>query len=281
MAGSSYDSITHAVAANTDFWVAVTSDGSSVKFIVDGSLVDTGTISMRLFRGVSVTDLFTLASDYPIGGRPADGTSFGSNVDVRRERAWGRVLTLAEVTAEAASATPIITAGILSNVGLTSTSDLSDTVAGRNFSTVNPNYTSTPSSSGDGYVRFSDWTDGVRRTATFLDMSGPFTLLWHGRTSVLGPADMRLLGNGSAFDAPYLWVGISTGGTELQLQIYTSAVNQIPINTTTPCCGSGGSGTSATGPILPAVSTDWTPRCTGGGTVPTASDLTTSEDWSA
>ncbi|HUR35474.1 MAG TPA: hypothetical protein VM032_16840 [Vicinamibacterales bacterium] len=34
------------------------------------------------------------------------------------------------------------------------------------------------------------------------------------------------------------------------------------------------------GPILPAVSPAWTPRCTGGGTVPTAADLTTSEDWS-
>jgi hypothetical protein len=36
---------------------------------------------------------------------------------------------------------------------------------------------------------------------------------------------------------------------------------------------------SATGPILPAVNADWTPQCTGGGTVPTAADPTDSESW--
>jgi hypothetical protein len=52
------------------------------------------------------------------------------------------------------------------------------------------------------------------------------------------------------------------------------------ILTSTPCCGDSGGGV-ATGPILPAVDPDWTPGCTGGGAVPTQSDLTDSEDWSA
>lgn len=63
----------------------------------------------------------------------------------------------------------------------------------------------------------------------------------------------------------------------------TSTPQVVPVDTSVPCCDTGGvsGGGSAAGPVLPAVSTDWTPRCTGGGTVPTASDLTTSEDWSA
>lgn len=41
------------------------------------------------------------------------------------------------------------------------------------------------------------------------------------------------------------------------------------------CCG----GENATGPILPPTETTWTANCDGGGTVPTAADLTDSENW--
>lgn len=49
-------------------------------------------------------------------------------------------------------------------------------------------------------------------------------------------------------------------------------------STPEPCCGSGGGG-SATGPILPAIVPTWEEACTGGGTVPTAADLTDAENW--
>lgn len=42
-----------------------------------------------------------------------------------------------------------------------------------------------------------------------------------------------------------------------------------------PCCG----GSSATGPILPAIDSSWTPICDGGGTVATVADLTDAENW--
>lgn len=49
-----------------------------------------------------------------------------------------------------------------------------------------------------------------------------------------------------------------------------------------PCCNTSKPGTdnpapTAAGPVLPGFG--WTPRCAGGGTVPSASDLTDSENW--
>lgn len=46
-----------------------------------------------------------------------------------------------------------------------------------------------------------------------------------------------------------------------------------------PCCATNGPAQSATGPILPVITPTWTPECTGGGDVPSASDLTDAEDW--
>lgn len=42
-----------------------------------------------------------------------------------------------------------------------------------------------------------------------------------------------------------------------------------------PCCGD----TAGVGPLLPSVAPDWTGACEGGGTVPTAVDLTDAENW--
>lgn len=47
----------------------------------------------------------------------------------------------------------------------------------------------------------------------------------------------------------------------------------------TPCCGAAPTGStgSNTGDVLPG--TGWTPQCTGGGAIPTATDPTDAEDW--
>lgn len=53
--------------------------------------------------------------------------------------------------------------------------------------------------------------------------------------------------------------------------------------TPAPCCccddGNNGDGSGATGPMLPAIDASWTAMCDGGGTVPTAADLTDAENW--
>lgn len=50
------------------------------------------------------------------------------------------------------------------------------------------------------------------------------------------------------------------------------------IDNSSPCCDAGTTG-SATGPVEQPVSSFWYPACTGGGAVPTASDVAESEDW--
>lgn len=281
-----FDSAAVSLSTGADHWFGVTSTGTSVVFIVDGTVVDTVAFPMRLFRGVALTDLIGCTADNIGSHGSPDGTPIGVNVDARRERTWGRVLTLAELTAEAASSTPIVTGALLSNVGLTSTSDLTDSVAGRDFTTAGPIYTGSPTSSGDGYIRFSKVSDTIRRSAPFLDLSRPFSLLWHQRVSSApsGIVDLRLIGNGAQFEPPYVYLAYVPGGTAF-LEVATSWADspQIPIDQTVQCCCSGasGGGTSAAGDILPVVDPAWTRTCTGGGIVPTAADLANSEDWSA
>jgi hypothetical protein len=84
---------------------------------------------------------------------------------------------------------------------------------------------------------------------------------------------------------PSAWkyVGVGPGGKFTTLAIYQwveSAPDPDPgeLTGSTPepsCCG----GENATGPILPPTGTTWTANCDGGGTVPTAADLTDSENW--
>lgn len=50
-----------------------------------------------------------------------------------------------------------------------------------------------------------------------------------------------------------------------------------------PCCDALSPSQTASnpGPVVPPVSTTWTPVCRGGGAVPTAADIVNSEDWAA
>lgn len=68
--------------------------------------------------------------------------------------------------------------------------------------------------------------------------------------------------------------------------ILVSTVRPTPsIDVSPPCCASTSAQQSQTftpnaGPIKPPVLPDWTPHCSGGGTVPTQADVVNSEDWS-
>lgn len=117
----------------------------------------------------------------------------------------------------------------------------------------------------DGYVRIyvnDVLIDEVTNFAFFQDYTDANKLkeVWFGYFGLLGTLD----------DITFASITAAAATTAPDVIIPTSV----------PCCGDGGGG-AATGPILPPISTDWTPACTGGGTVPTASDLTDSEDWSA
>lgn len=67
----------------------------------------------------------------------------------------------------------------------------------------------------------------------------------------------------------------------------TTLPDQPDLPNTPPCCHSdccggdtpGGQPPGHPGPRLPPVAPDWTPDCTGGGSVPTAADVTDAESW--
>lgn len=271
------DSTATTLSTGADHWLALTSTGSVLKWYIDGSLVETMTFSMRRFRSVQLTEVFGLNQ----------GTGVVSpTIDVRDGRIWGRVLSLVELTAEAASASPVSTSGLLSNVGLTSTSDLSDTVSSIAFVS-----SGTPTTDS-GYIQFNHYNDRITRTAGFLDASMPFSLLFHLKLSATSPDpssffDTHFLSvDGTPSGYPYIWIGNYTpGALDYYVQVYLGGnpdAPQIPLDTSVECCDttSGGGGTNA-GDVKRPADPAWTPSCAGGGSVATAADLTVSEDWSA
>lgn len=260
-----------------DHWAALTSTGTSLKYYVDGTLIDTVPFSMRPFRGVSLVDFYGLQDD--AFGHVASTLL----VDVRYDRTWQRVLTLTELNAEAASPTPISTTSLLTAVGMTGTSDLTDTVSGRDLTAENGPTTAS------GYVRFPYYDSNVNRTASWIDASLPFTLLFHFQISGAEEAfdafyNLRVLGADMDFTAPYIWFGNwPEGSLTWAVEVLlpgTSDAPQLDIDTSIECCDTGGGGTNA-GDVKRPSDPAWTPSCTGGGAVATASDLTVSEDWSA
>lgn len=74
-------------------------------------------------------------------------------------------------------------------------------------------------------------------------------------------------------------------GPTQDLHIYREEdLSSLPTNQSTPCCGSAsGPGTGNAGDALGnnpfQALQPWTPTCAGGGTVPTAADLTDAESW--
>lgn len=71
------------------------------------------------------------------------------------------------------------------------------------------------------------------------------------------------------------------------ITVVLTAIGSLPAPTppapvlvnSTPCCGTSGSSGPTAGATAEFVGPDWTPACTGGGVVPTASDLAASEVW--
>jgi hypothetical protein len=80
---------------------------------------------------------------------------------------------------------------------------------------------------------------------------------------------------------PFNYVEVSPGGRIGLLEVYdtTPTPNPDPGElmgpTPEPCCGDS----AGTGPLLPPTVSDWDAACAGGGTVPTAADLTDAENW--
>jgi hypothetical protein len=102
----------------------------------------------------------------------------------------------------------------------------------------------------------------------------------------------ELLGGGNSVPADNHLVGVQVGyagliGENEQVVIETEGADptespdaDIETQSSTPCCGDTvAPGGVATGEVGKAVSPDWTAACAGGGSVPTASDLTDAEDW--
>lgn len=205
------------LSSGSDHWIAVVHDGNgAIQFIFDNSLIDTIQVDMsRAFAGLPAPlDVLTCAMDQSWDNRPLDGTSIGASrsVNQRNERMWQSALSLSQLATEAASSTPVITANLLSNVGLTGTSDLSDTVASHNFVTTNSLRTSAPTTNS-GYVSFTKYGDSIRRFIPTLDLTKAFSLLWHVKVfNGSGPFnfDLRSIGTDSVFGPPYMWVGTNT-----------------------------------------------------------------------
>lgn len=268
------------LSTGADHWMAVVSTGTSVKWYIDGTLVDTLIVSMRPFRGLS-----GLSTWFGNNGTAGGGTP--PTMDINYARLWNTTLTLTQLSAEAASSTPVVTSGLLSNVGLTGTSDLTDTVSGHDYA-VGLGAPSTAS----GYVRL-DFCETIVQDLTFIDLSFPFTMLWHVQINGTPQADeyydiMRAgaYSTPGDFPKPAMWVSNYTSevfdfGFGFDFPGSADAP-QLPVDPSVPCCdGGGGGGTAATGPILPYVDPAWTPSCTGSGVVPTDTDLTDDEDWRA
>ena len=210
-------------ADSSDHWLALTSTGTALTFYADGSLIESATWSMWKFAGFSLSDMFGL-NDASLAK--------SLNVDIRRERMWSQVLSLSELVAEAASSTPVISSGLLSNVGLTGTSDLSDSVASRDYSLGGS------PSTASGYVRLDNFADNVQRSASFLDASESFTVLFHVKLSGSAGSefhDLRLIGNGLDFDPPYIWFGnTALGSLDFYVLIYLPA-SETPVEYEDPC----------------------------------------------
>lgn len=272
------DSTGVAIAADgADHWFALTSTGTTLKYYVDDVLIDTFSFNMRRFRGLALEDMFGL--------RDTD-TASSLVTYAKQERIWSRALSLAELSAEAASSTPISTTNLLSNTGLSTISDLTDTVAGHVFSVESG--TGGTDDSG-GYIRFNNFNDNIWRSAGFFDASGPFTIFFHAKiTGTHTPPsyyNLRWLTNGHAFETPYIWFGNEpdTGQTYI-VQIWvpgTIDAPQLDIDTSIECCDTGTGGGTSAGDVKRPADPAWTPVCVGGGAVATAADLTTAEDWSA
>jgi len=274
------DTLGVAIAADgADHWFALTSTGSALKYYVDGTLIDSFSFDMRQFRERTLEDM--------IGLRDTD-TASSLVTYAKQERIWQRALSLSELSFEAASATPVSTTALISNTGLATISDLTDTVSGHVFSVESG--TGGTDDSG-GYIRFNNFNDNIYRSAPWFDASRAFTIFFHSKITGthVPPAyhNLRWLMSSHAFAAPYIWFGNEPDtGQSYIVQIVvlgTTDAPELPIDTSEECCCTcdGGGGGGNTGPILPTVDPGWTPSCTGAGAVPTAADLTTAEDWSA
>lgn len=288
MATAYIDSGTATLTPNVDHWFAITHNGlGTVKWIVDGVVISTMTAKLQTFGARSNPYEFIGSNDNAYPGRQQNGPALPALLDVRRERAWQRELSLAELIAEAASSTPVIASNLVSNVGLTGVSDVADTVAGRNFVLTGPTYISEPVSSGDGYVRLSDYSDSLRRQAGFLDLTGAWTSMLHVRngdfSANAGYLDVRFYGNGPAYLNPWIWVGMNPNSNDIWMEIAYDVTETVNVNSSPLSCHaqplSGGSGKA--GEVLPAIGGGWSPACAGGGSVASSADPADSESWSS
>lgn len=276
-----------AISTGTDYWIGITSDTNNVKLYISGTLVSTLSVPMRRFSSVALTEYFgDTNGDY--AGEPADGTPYGAAfvLDVKQERMWNRVLSLAELTAEAASSTPISTSGLVSNTGLSSMSDLTDTVGGHNFSATNATW---PPTSSGGYVHMDTYPNGISRSGRFAAMGRPFSKLFHIKgtgTSTNYREIWSMIPEGPlavppGWPFPWIWFGTDNAVNNLILEVSIGTTTTTPIDPSVECCDTVSGGGTNAGDVKRPADPSWTSSCTGGGSVATAADLTVSEDWSA
>jgi hypothetical protein len=104
---------------------------------------DTGTTGRVFVRVGGTTNVAsgTVSSSTPAGlciaGRDSGDASEWFNGEIAQVRVWGAELTQAQVEAEWASATPVITTNLFANWPLANATDLTDTVASRVLTTPN------------------------------------------------------------------------------------------------------------------------------------------------
>lgn len=126
----------------------------------------------------------------------------------------------------------------------------------------------------DGYVRWylnDVLIDELTSQAVYIDASND------NEVTIVTLATDVLIGGGGLFGA--------LGGYEF-FSGPPADPAEIPINESTPCCGDGvtpSTGTGGVGATMPdnpfQPLQPWVSACAGGGTVPTAADLTDSESW--
>lgn len=100
----------------------------------------TGKSYVRL-SGVTTASSGTVSSGTPaglcIGGRDSTDANEWFNGEIAQIRIWSSELSQAQIEAEWASSTPVISSGLYANWPLTNATDLTDTVASRVLTTPN------------------------------------------------------------------------------------------------------------------------------------------------
>lgn len=295
MAMTYLDTATHTLSLGVEHAIAITHDGAgNYSLNVDGVLVGSLSVPVRTFRVAGMTDFMGgIADGIPAEERGEAGSPYSGDgttdlfavMDVRFDRVWQRALTVVELGVEAASDVPVDTDDLVSSVGLTALGDYEDAIGDHDFTSVDPYFDSNPESSGDGRLRFSKWSDNIRRPIGWLSLDQPFTALWRLRLTTFAPNpddiyDFRFFTQSTNWTTvPYIWFGNLAGANQVYMEIGYNQVTLTDGPKGPHCADEEKSVTNSTGPVLKPVRGAIAFSCAGGGVPPVAVDISDSETW--